>query len=115
MALQTNQYLRWPLPKNHEVETYHIPVHPFILQQLLMRPLLQQLALAQDKNNVGILYSSKPVCNNNHGAALASAFKRSLHKFFGFGVQGACRFVEQEDFWVADQSAGNGKTLFLAT
>ena len=53
------------------------------------------------------------------GAALIAVLQEliqcPLNEHFGFGIQRAGGFVQQQDSWVPDDGAGDGNALFLAT
>lgn len=48
------------------------------------------------------------MCDRNGGAAFGSSIKSSLNDFFGFGVEGARGFVEEEDLGVAKECTCDG-------
>lgn len=79
-----------------------------------MTTLLQQLPLAKNKNDIGILHRRETMRNDQHGPPLARALKGRLHEPLALGVEGARRLVEEEDLGLADERAGNGDALLLA-
>ena len=48
------------------------------------------------------------------GAAFHEAFERFLDEHFGFGIDGRCGFVQDEDTRVVEDGAGDGDALFFA-
>src|SRR5262249_21864061 len=65
-----------------------------IAEQALMRPLLHQPPLVEDKNAVGARHRGKPMGDDQRGAPLHDGVERPLHQRLAFGVERARRFVE---------------------
>ena len=57
----------------------------------------------------------QPVRDDDHGAALRHRLQIVLDDLLGFGVQRACRFIENQDSRIGDQGSGDGDTLALTT
>ena len=66
-------------------------------EQLLVRAVLAQLAFVHDEDGVGALDGAEAVRDEHAGAAGDHALKRRADAEFGFGVDGAGGFVEDED------------------
>ena len=53
-------------------------------------------AFLQNGNLRGFAYSRQTMSDGQHGAAFHNTFQRLLDQRFAFGVQGACRLVQQQ-------------------
>lgn len=81
-----------------------------------MTPLFKHMAtLTKDVDNISILHGSKPMSHSNHGPPLCRALKGCLDEPLALRVERAGGFVEEEDLGVADEGAGDGDALLLAT
>jgi hypothetical protein len=92
----------------HDSATYHVPVDSTLLEKLGMAALLQHLSLAEDENNVGVLDRRKTVGDDYHRPPLAGSLKRSLHEFFGLGVERAGGLVEKQNVGISNQGSCDG-------
>lgn len=79
-----------------------------------MTPLLQQLALAQHKNDIRVLHRRQPMRDDNHRPALSGPLKGRLDELLALRVERAGGLVEQKDVRVAEERAGDGDALLLA-
>ena len=55
---------------------------------------------------VGIFNRADPVGNDDYGASSCEDFQSILYEVLGYQIQRIRCFVEDQDFRVADQSAG---------
>ena len=75
---------------------------------------LDDAALIEHADQVGLLHRRQPVRDHQHGAALHQAFERQLHLGLGLAVERAGRLVEEKDRRVLVDGAGDGDALALA-
>jgi hypothetical protein len=71
-------------------------------------------ALVQHDNHVGVQNGREPVRDANGRAALHQFVERGLHGAFGFGVERAGGFVQDQNRRVLQNGAGDGEALALA-
>lgn len=83
-------------------------------QQLVVGRVADQLAFFQHQNGVTDRQHGQAVADDEHGASVGDGREVGLDDGFGFGVQGACRLVEDEDGGLGEQGAGDGHALALA-
>ena len=83
-------------------------------EQALVRALLDDFAMVDDQNHVGLTDGRKPVRNDERGCALHQRVRRLLNQHFGFRVHGAGGLVEHENLRLGDHRAGEGNELFFA-
>lgn len=81
--------------------------------QLLVRTLLDDLALAEQDDVVGLLDGSKAMGDDDGCASLACAIKSGLYDLFATDIDGGSGLVEDEDLGLLDDGTGDGKTLAL--
>ena len=79
-----------------------------------MRSFFNNAAVAHHDNAVGLLDGSQAVGDDDAGPAVHQAFQCLLNQPFGFIIQRAGGFVEQQDGCVFQDGACNGNTLPLA-
>lgn len=79
-----------------------------------MGPLLHHPALIDDVDHVRLLDGAQPVGDGDGGAALRGRVQGRLDHLFRLRVQRRRRFVEEEDFGVAQEGSGDGDALLLA-
>lgn len=70
--------------------------------QLAMRAVLHDSALVEDVDHIGFLDGRQPVRDGDGGPTAGRSIQSGLHHLFGFGVQGAGGFVQEEDLGVAE-------------
>ena len=83
-------------------------------EQALVRALLDDFAMVDDQNHVGLTDRRKPVRDDERGRALHQRVRRLLNQHFGFRVHGAGRLVEHENLRPGDHRAGEGNELLFA-
>ena len=79
-----------------------------------MGALLNDPALLEDDNQVGVADCGQPVGNDKGGPALHQAVHTVLDDLLGPGINGAGRFIQNQDRRIRDGGPGNGKELPLA-
>ena len=84
------------------------------LEQALVRALLDDLAVVDDQNHVGLTDRRKPVRDDERGRALHQRVRRLLNQHFGFRIHGAGRLVEHKNLRPGDHRAGEGNELLFA-
>ncbi|TKW51306.1 hypothetical protein CTA1_2384 [Colletotrichum tanaceti] len=90
-------------------------VRPVLLRhEGLVRALLDDLALAQQDDVVGLADGAEAVGDDDGRAALAGAVERRLHDLLAAHVDGRRRLVEDEDLGLLDDGPGDGEPLPLA-
>lgn len=80
-----------------------------------MIAVLEDLALAEDENDVSVLDGGEAVGDDHHGAAVGSALEGSLDETLALRVKAASGLVEEQDARVAHECAGDSYALFLST
>ena len=85
--------------------------------QLVVRTLLKDLALAHYYDLVGVSDSGESVGNDNAGLsrALHEGVEGLLYLVLALGIQGACRLIQEDDLRPAHQSPSDCDPLLLAT
>ena len=86
----------------------------FCFQQLLVRALLDDLAIVDDDDLVRIADRGQAMGNDETGAAFHQAQQRFLDARFGARVHAGGGFVEDEDARVGQDGAGDGQQLALS-
>ena len=81
-------------------------VAALVTEQLGMSAALDDLALIEDVDDVGLLDRAETVGNGNGGAAASGGIKRGLDDLLGLGVEGGGGFVEEENLGVTQEGAG---------
>ena len=79
-----------------------------------MRAALDDAAMFQHHDAVGVLDGREAVCNHERGAARHEAVHALLHQRFGERVDRACRLVENQHGRIGHSRAGDGEQLPLA-
>ena len=83
-------------------------------QQLLVIALLDDAPLIQHEDAVALAHRAQTVGDNEYAAALANARHIVLKQAFGFVVQSAGGFIEDQNTRFGGQRTGNGQALALA-
>src|ERR1700747_939489 len=83
-------------------------------EEFVMRAALDDAAVAQDNDLVGVLHGGGAVRNQNGGAAVHDAAQASENALFGLRIDAGEGSVEDEDARVADDGAGDGRALLLS-
>ena len=80
-----------------------------------MRAVFDNSALLDNQNLIGAANSRKPVRNHKSSASLHQVGKTLLDQLLRFRVKAGRRFVENEDAWLGQNSAGNRNSLPLSS
>ena len=83
-------------------------------EQLVVRALLDDVAVANYQDHVGVADRGQAVCDNKAGAALHQRIRGALNKLLGAGIDVGCRLVQNQRRAVGQNGAGNGHELALA-
>src|SRR5882762_10259118 len=75
---------------------------------------LDDVALAENEDEIGFANGAKAMGNNKCGAALQQQFERALKARFGHRINRAGGFVEYDDARVWQEGAGKANELALA-
>ncbi len=78
-----------------------------------MRAMLDDPAIVKHVNHVRFLNRTQAVRDRDGRSPLRRRVEGRLHDLFGFAVERGRRFVEEENFRVAEESAGDGDALLL--
>lgn len=78
-----------------------------------MSALFGDAAGRYDNNMVGVAYSGQLVGDDDSRPALRGPVEGFLDYTFGVGVKRTGRFIQQEDFGIRYEAAGDGNPLFL--
>ena len=81
--------------------------------QLLVIAALDNLAVFENANHIGIADGGQAVSDDKDGATLHKFVHTLLDEFFGAGVDGTGRFVEDEDGRICDSGARDCEKLTL--
>ena len=76
-----------------ELFVVEIGVVAFVLKQLFVRALLDDLACADDLNKVGVADGREAVRNEERGSVFKQRRNGVLNELFGFGIDGRGGFV----------------------
>ena len=79
-----------------------------------MRSLLDDPTLGEDEDTVGVADGGEAVGDDEGGATLHEALEGFVDEALGLAVEGGGGFVEEEDFRICEDGAGNGDALALA-
>ena len=82
--------------------------------EVLVGSAFYDLALFDDEDLIGAANGGETMGDDEGGAALHEEVEAVLDEGFGFGVEGAGGFVENEDAGVGEYGAGDGEALALA-
>ena len=80
----------------------------------MMRAPFHHFPTINHVNDIRLLDGAEPMRDRDGGATSGGGVQSGLHDLFGFRVQGRGGFVEEEDFGVAQEGAGDGDALLLA-
>src|SRR5438552_11089491 len=80
-----------------------------------MRSALDDAAVVEHENLIGILHRRNAVRHDEHRASFSDLAQRVKNALLGRRVDGAQRVVENEDWRIANQSARNRRALLLTT
>src|SRR5438552_2767727 len=83
-------------------------------EQFVMRAALNDRAVPEDKNLVGVANGRKPVGDDEAGAALEQLFQRALNQRFSARIDRAGRLVENQDARARDHRANETYQLSFA-
>ena len=79
-----------------------------------MRAALDDAALLENHDAVGVAHGTQPVGDDEAGAPLHQGVHAALDEHLGAGVNGARGFVENQHRGIGDRRAGDGQQLPLA-
>ena len=86
-----------------------------LLHQFLMRSAFDHLAFFHHHETAGVAQGVRPVRDGKGGSVLDQARDGFLNLFFGFRVHAGRRFVQNEDFGVVQDGAGDRDALPFAS
>lgn len=96
------------------MELVELPVEAAVGEELLVGALLAELALVHDENGVGALDGGEAVGDQDTRPALHHSLQGGADAEFGFGVDAAGGFVEDQNAGIVGQGAGEVDELLLA-
>ena len=96
-----------------ELEGIELIIAAALGEELMVRTLLDYLAVAEDNNIVRVLDGGKTVSNDEHRTDIHHLFKRILYEKLGFGINIGGGFVENHDARLVNDCACKGKQLTL--
>ena len=79
-----------------------------------MRPLLDDLAVVNDEDEVCIAHGRETVRDDYRGAAMDYRVDGRLYLLLRYRVDRGCRLVENEDARIREDRAGEGQKLLFA-
>ena len=81
--------------------------------QLIVAAALDDASLFQDNDAVTVAHGRETVRNHERGASRHQLIHTVLHNLFGAGIDGARRFVQNQNRRIGDGSSCDGKQLAL--
>src|SRR5262245_65807171 len=90
-------------------------IQPATLEELVVRPCLDDAAAVQRDDRVGVAYGRQPMGDDEACATVEERAERLLHAALGYGVERAGRLVEDEDAGVLEKRARDRQPLPLAS
>ena len=75
---------------------------------------LDDLAVIEDINPVGVAHGGETMGDDEAGAIRHEPFERALDQFFGFGIDAGGGLVEKEDGGILEDDTGDGDALLFA-
>ena len=82
--------------------------------QIFMGTTLDDLAVVQHHDTIGVHNGRQPVSNNEYGSAVHQLIHTILHQFFSSGVDGGGSFVQDHHGRIGYRCTGDGDQLPLA-
>src|SRR3546814_16279760 len=83
-------------------------------RQLAVAAALDQAALVDHQDAVGLQHGGEAVGDDQRRASGHEAVERLLHHALALGIERSGRLVEQQQWWVPEDGAGDGGALTLA-
>src|SRR5258708_26795793 len=99
------------MPEAHRIEH---SVCPFLLQEIHMCALLDDLPALEHNNVIGSFDGRETVRDNQSSTTSEETIKSLLHQLFGKGIDVRRRFVEDQDTRVGQESASERDQLALS-
>ena len=93
----------------------HIKVTIVVTGEFIVGSILQDVAIAYDKENVAVSNGAEAMSDYDRSSPFHSSIKSLLYDFLTLLVQGRCCFIQYENFGVLDKSPCNSYPLLLAT
>ncbi len=82
--------------------------------QRCMGSLLDDAAILNNQNSVGVDHGCEPMGNDNAGAAFRQCLERSLNRRFAFGIQRRGCLIQKQNWRVLENGARDCDALALA-
>ena len=79
--------------------------------EFCVRSFLGDAALFDDDDFIRVAYRAQTVGDDDGCAPFEQCVEGLLYEFFALGVEGGCRLVEDEDFGVFENGAGDAEAL----
>jgi hypothetical protein len=89
-----------------------VPV--FFPGQFFVSADFDHFALMENDNLIGLINGGKSVSDDDGGATSHESVEGSLDGLFGFAVEGAGGFIENDHLGVFEEDPGNGDSLALS-
>ena len=89
-------------------------VKPALRHELLVGALLDDAALVDDHDAIGVSDRREPVGDHHRGPVSHQLVQRLLNEYLRMGVDVGGRFVQDQDAWVGHQRPGEANQLPLA-
>src|SRR6266480_3033496 len=94
-----------------ELQVVQAAVQAVRAEQVVVRAALHDATLGEHDDEIGVLHRRQAVRDHEHGAMRHEVLDRLLHQPLGLGIQGAGRFVENENRRIAQQRARDRDAL----
>ena len=100
-------------PQSEKNRARNRPTASAAPQQVVVAPALDDLAVLDHKNGVGMHDGVQAVRDHDRGPIAAQVLDRFLHLLFGFRIECGGGLVQQDDRRVFDERARHGDALAL--
>lgn len=97
------------------LQVYQLRIPTLVPQQLAVGTTFHYSALVEHIDNVGFLNGTQAMRHGDGRPTLSGSVESRLHHLLGLGVKSGGCFIEKQDLRIANEGAGNGDSLFLAT
>ena len=98
----------------HRLNLHELVIFALLRHQLVGRAEFRDSALVDNDYLIRLLQGGESVRYHERCSAFDEVVYRILNEFFRFGIDGACRFVEDKHTRIIEYCTGNGYSLAFA-